>query len=190
MPTRRTLLLRGLAVAIAGAAVPAALQAMPQHGHAPVAGLGGALDLVDHHGAPFNLQRLAGRPSLVFFGLTRCGTTCPIALAVARQVLDAFGAQAAPPIVFVTLDPLNDGPRELKTHLGRIDARLIGLTGTPPQVADAAERFGVGTRVRADGVDHSSMWYLLDERGRVSRVYAYTTPSAHLVDDLRRLAAH
>jgi protein SCO1 len=169
-------------------AVPAA-HAGPLHGEAPLPGIGGALDGVDQHGRAFSLARLAGRPGLVFFGFTHCGSTCPVALGTARQLLQAHGARPAPPLVFVTLDPLSDGPAELKDFLGRVDPRLLGLTGTPAQIAAAVERYGVGTRAREGGVDHSSLWYLLDGQGRVRRVYAHTTPASHLLEDLQRLAA-
>ena len=159
-----------------------------RYGHAPLPGIGGALDGVDQHGVPFRLARLAGRPGLVFFGFTHCGSTCPVALGTARQLLQAYGARPAPPLVFVTLDPLSDGPAQLKDFLGRVDPRLLGVTGTPAQIAAAVERYGVGTRVREGGVDHSSLWYLLDGTGRVRRVYAHTTPASQLLEDLQRLA--
>ena len=160
-----------------------------RYGQAPMPGIGGALDGVDQHGAPFSLARLAGRPGLVFFGFTHCGSTCPVALGTARQLLQAYGARPAPPLVFVTLDPLSDGPAQMKDFLGRVDPRLLGVTGKPAQIAAAVERYGVGTRVREGGVDHSSLWYLLDGAGRVRRVYAHTTPAGQLIEDLQRLAA-
>ncbi len=163
---------------------------MPQHGQAPPAGIGGPLDLVDPHGGRFGLERVAGRPALLFFGFTHCGATCPVALLTAARVLAAFDGTPAPALLFVTLDPLSDGPRELAAHLGRIDARIIGLTGRPDQVEQAAERYGVALRPAAagPGLEHSSMWYLLDAGGRVRRVYPYTVPAAHLVEDLRLLS--
>lgn len=177
-------LLAGCLLAVAAGLACAAEQ--PRHGFAPPSGIGGAIELVDQHGAPFSLARLAGRPALVFFGLVHCGSTCPVALVTAQRVLAAFGA-SAPAVVFVTLDPLSDGPHELGTYLAGIDPRLIGLTGDPVSIERTAERYGVGVRARANGVDHSSMWYLVDRAGRLRRVYPYTTPAAHLVDDLRSL---
>jgi protein SCO1/2 len=162
---------------------------LPHHGFAPPSGIGGPIDLLDQNGAPFSLARLAGKPALVFFGLVRCGTTCPVALVTAQQVLAAFAPPESPPVVFVTLDPLSDSPRELGSFLARIDTRLIGLSGDPISVERAAERYGVGVRARENGVDHSSMWYLLDRAGQLRRVYPHTTPVAHLVADLQALQA-
>lgn len=174
----------------AGATLAAAAGPL-QHGMEPPGDLGGAIDqLVDQRGQPFSLDRVAGRPALLFFGFTHCGSTCPVALLTAVQVLADFGRGPAPAVLFVTLDPLSDGPRELASHLGRIDARITGLTGHPDRVERIAERYGVAVRPRADGPgpDHSSMWYLLDGRGRLQRVYRYDTPAAPLIEDLRRLS--
>jgi protein SCO1/2 len=160
-----------------------------QHGRAPPADVGGELNLVDQHGATFALSRLAGAPVLLFFGFTHCGSTCPIALAEARSVLHTLGPEAQAKVVFVTLDPLNDGPEQMREFVQRIDARIVGLTGSPQQIERAAENYGVGMRRGQGGVEHSSMWYLLDGRARVRRVYAHATPAQELVADVRRLVA-
>jgi protein SCO1/2 len=160
-----------------------------RHGMQPPAEIGGELDLIDHHGARFALARLAGEPELLFFGFTHCGSTCPVALAEARQVLHTLGPAPQASIVFVTLDPLNDGPQQLREFVQRIHPRIVGLTGSPLQVERAAERYGVGVRVAQSRIEHSSMWYLLDGQARVRRVYAHTTPAADLVTDLRSLGA-
>lgn len=158
-----------------------------RHGRVPPAGVGGELSLVDHDGRQFALSRLAGEPALLFFGFTHCGSTCPIALAEARQVLHTLGPSARAAVVFVTLDPLNDGPEQMREFVRRIDARIIGLTGSPAQIERAAENYGVAMRQVRGSVEHSSMWYLLDGQARVRRVYAHATPAHELVADLRRL---
>ena len=126
---------------------------------------------------------------LVFFGFTHCGSTCPLALATARQVLHAAAPGQDPAVVFVTLDPLNDGPQQLREFVQRIHPRIVGLTGSPLQVERAAERYGVGVRQNSGSIEHSSVWYLLDGQARVRRVYAHTTPAADLVADVRRLSS-
>ena len=153
-------------------------------GEAPMPGIGGPLDLTDQHGHAFSLKALQGQPVLVFFGFTQCANTCPVALAQARQLLNAFRAGKPPAIVFVTLDPLSDSPKALANYLSHFDARIIGLTGQPAQIERAAQRYGVATRAGAQGLDHSSRWYLLDGELKVARVYKISTPVADLVQDL------
>ncbi|HEX6722483.1 MAG TPA: SCO family protein [Burkholderiaceae bacterium] len=160
-----------------------------QHGRVPPAEVGGELNLVDQHGATFALSRLAGAPVLLFFGFTHCGSTCPIALAEARSVLHTLGPAASAKVVFVTLDPLNDGPEQMREFVRRIDPRIVGLTGSPQQIERAAEDYGVGMRQVRGSVEHSSMWYLLDGHSRVRRVYPHSTPAHELVADVRRLAS-
>jgi protein SCO1 len=151
--------------------------------------IGGELDLIDHDGARFALSRLAGEPVLLFFGFTHCGSTCPIALAEARQVLHTLGPAAQASVLFVTLDPLNDGPQQMREFVRRIHPRIVGLTGSPAQVERAAERYGVGVHNATGRVEHSSVWYLLDGQAQVRRVYANSTPAAELVADVRRLSS-
>jgi protein SCO1/2 len=158
------------------------------HGREAPPNLGGALDLIDHHGSRFALSRVAGRPALVFFGFTHCGSTCPQALATAREVLHTLGSTDAA-VLFVTLDPLSDGPEQLRSFVQRLDPRIIGLTGSPQQIEQAAERYGVSLRVQTGAIEHSSMFYLLDAASRVQRVYPHNTSAPDLVADIRRLRA-
>jgi protein SCO1/2 len=159
----------------------------PRFGSPPPPGIGGPVDLVDDRGERFTNARLQGRPALVFFGLTHCGITCPVALATAKQLLAAASVMRAPAVVFVTLDPLNDDAAALHRFLSNFDQRLIGLTGTPSQIEGIASDFGVGTRSVDGRLEHSSMWYLMDGRGRVRRVYGINTPAAQLASDVERL---
>jgi protein SCO1/2 len=90
-------------------------------------------------------------------------------------------------VLFVTLDPLNDGPEQLRTFVQRLDPRIVGLTGSPQQIERAVDAYGVGLRMRGVALEHSSMFYLLDAASRVRRVYPHDTPAAALVADIRRL---
>ena len=186
----RTAVGRGtLAAMLAFAALWAnATDGQAWHGREPPPGVGGALDLVDQNGARFALSRVAGRPALVFFGFTHCGSTCPQALGTAREVLHTLGSADAT-VLFVTLDPLSDGPEQLRSFVQRLDPRIVGLTGSPQQIEQAAERYGVSLRVQAGALEHSSMFYLLDASSRVQRVYPHNTSAPDLVADIRRLRA-
>jgi protein SCO1/2 len=172
------------AFALAGAAHAAA----PRHGDAPLEGLGGALDLTADDGHPFTAERLHHQPALLFFGYTHCGTSCPVALVVARQVVSAFSVMHAPTILFVTLDPLTDDPDRLHAYLSQFDRRFVGLTGTPQQIERAADHYGVGRESRDGAPAHSARWYLLDGDGRLVRTYALSTPAEELREDAQRLS--
>jgi protein SCO1/2 len=183
---------------------PAAWAELPaqvpiRHGEEPLPGLGGALDLTDHKGRPFSLAQTKGAPTLLFFGFTQCGNTCPVALAQIKQVLAAFQSRKPPMVLVVTLDPLTDTPSVLASHLGHVDDRIIGLTGTPQQIEQAARRYGVATQTgatnpaqgrrpdKAAPLAHSSRWYLLNGNHQIERVYKITTPVTDIVQDIQQM---
>jgi len=156
-----------------------------KHGEAPRVGIpGGALNLTDHNGRKFSLQsNLSAKWTLVFFGFTRCTAICPTALLTARQVLSS--EKVAPVrVLFVTLDPLSDQPADLAKYLKHFDARIVGLTGTPEQIEDAARRYGVATSGGGSALEHSGRWYLLSTDNRIVRTYRNNTPADALVQDL------
>ena len=84
----------------------------------------------------------------MYFGFTHCPDVCPTDLAVIGQALRRFeksdparAARVAP--IFVSVDPERDTPAVLKDYVAAFHPRLVGLTGTPQQIADMAKRYGV-----------------------------------------------
>jgi protein SCO1/2 len=72
--------------------------------------------------------------------------------------------------VFVTVDPERDGVQQVREYVREFHPRLVGLTGTPSQVREAARAYRVYySRTASDGddylVDHSIITYLLAPDG-------------------------
>jgi len=156
------------------------------HGEPPLSGLGGPLKLTDQRGQAFSLNTLGKQPALLFFGFTRCATACPAALLQARDFLAQYKARRAPPVLFVTLDPLSDSPQALGQFLSGVDPRITGLTGTPVQIQQAARRYGVATQGSDTSLEHSARWYVVDARATVLRVYNSQDSGAQMAADLTR----
>jgi protein SCO1/2 len=122
--------------------------------------------LTDTSGADFDFRAATGgRPTLLFFGYTRCPDVCPTTMAdvaVALRGLDAAVAQKVQ-VVFVTTDPAFDKPDVLAEYLGRFDAdlpvRFVGLTGNRKQIDSAQLSAGVPL-AEEDGRMHSSLLLL------------------------------
>ena len=124
---------------------------------------------------------------LVFFGFTSCPDICPAGLQLMAGALEKLGpkAQRITPI-FISVDPQRDTPEKLAAYVKNFDPRLVGLTGTPEEIAAVAKAYKVyyaeGAEQRAarrlhDGphVDH-----LRDgPEGRVRH-------ALHAVDERRR----
>jgi protein SCO1 len=148
-------------------------------GAAP-ASVGGPFQLVGLLGRPADETLLKGKWTVVFFGFTYCPDVCPTtlqALAAAQQRLGPKADQMQ--VVFISLDPARDTPAQLKTYLGAdgFPKGIIGLTGTPEQVAAAAKAYRVYFKKNGEGadylVDHSTAAYLMDPKGRFDRAIPF-----------------
>ena len=184
----RTLLVGALLAALC--AGPAAADG----GAAPPISFGGPFALVDHDGRARSDQDFAGRFLLVFFGYTRCPTTCPTGLATMAAALDLLGTagQRVQPL-FISVDPARDPPARLKAYVGRFHPRLIGLTGTEQAVAAAARAYRAHRRkvVVADStgdylVDHSSLTFLIGPDGEWLTLFPHRTDAQFMATAIRR----
>ena len=108
-----------------------------------------------------------GQWLLIYFGYIHCADQCPTALSAMVEALAEIGPAAAhiQPL-FVTVDPERDHGAALRDFTAAFDKRLIGLTGSPEQLAAAAETLGIEYRKMLSGnedyvVDHSSVLSVL-----------------------------
>ena len=106
-----------------------------------------------------------GRPTLLFFGYTKCPDVCPATMAdvaVALRKTDPALAEQVQ-VVFVTTDPETDDPHVLGEYLDRFDADLptqfVGLTGEQDLIDQAQLSAGVPL-AEDDGRMHSSLLLL------------------------------
>lgn len=155
--------------------------------------VGGPFTLTDQNGKRVTEKDFLGKYMLVFFGYTYCPDVCPTELQVMMAALDAMGPEAdqVQP-VFISIDPGRDTPEVLKAYVGNFGPRLIGLTGTPDEVATAAKAYRVyyakaGNTPSATDylMDHSSIIYLMGPDGRFVKHMPYTTDAAKLAAVLK-----
>jgi protein SCO1/2 len=106
--------------------------------------IGGPFQLTDHRGREVSDEDFRGSYLLVFFGYTNCERICPVGLKNMVDALDLLGAAGAgvQPLL-ITVDPARDTVEVLAAYVAKIHPRLIGLTGTPEQLAAAAKAYRV-----------------------------------------------
>jgi protein SCO1/2 len=145
-----------------------------------------ALDLVDQDGVRVTDRTFHGRPLLVFFGFVSCPDVCPTGLATvakATRQLEARGIAVTP--VFITVDPERDGPQLLRQYVREFHPRMVGLTGSKTQVAQAAAAYGVQYGVQKNAgayyVWHSSETFLVGARGELLDTLAPHAPAEAIV---------
>jgi len=157
------------------AAVPAPAEELP-------IALAGPLILVDADGKTVSTASFAGRWLLVYFGYTHCADWCPTSLSAMAEALDQIGpaAEHVQPI-FITVDPARDHGPILRSFTAEYDKRLIGLGGSPGQIAAAANALGVKYEKVLLGsddyvIDHSATLSLIDPSGRHAETFSMAEP--------------
>jgi len=149
-------------------------------------------------GGPFALQTgegktltdadMKGKPFLVYFGYTHCPDVCPTTLA---QITDVLKRLPDKPIrvLFITVDPERDTPALMADYVGSFDPRIIGLSGTPDEIAAVEKAYRVYARKAPtkDGdytMDHSSIVYLMDAKGGFVEAFNLERPSEESAKEL------
>jgi protein SCO1/2 len=157
------------------------------------ASVGGPFSLVTHEGQAVTEADFRGRYMLLYFGFTFCPDVCPTelgAMAATVNLLGEDGAQVTP--AFITIDPERDTPDVLSRYVKLFHPRLVGLTGTPEQVAAAAKAWHVYYRKVDDEassadytMDHSSIVFLMGPDGEYLKLFRPMTTPEEMASTIR-----
>lgn len=156
--------------------------------------VGGPFSLIDNTGKRVTDKDYLGRYMLVFFGYTNCPDVCPAGLQVMSAALDKLGKRADEIVpIFITLDPAQDTPEKMATYVKAFSPHLVGLTGTESEIAATAKAYRVYYQKVADEkdpksytIDHSAIFYLMGEDGKLLAPIPHTNDVDQLVASLDR----
>lgn len=181
-----------LALLLAGCS-PSADETPPLAG----AAIGGPFTLTDQNGKTVSDTDFNGRYRLVYFGFTYCPDVCPVDLQLIGQGMrmleksdPAVAAKIQP--IFITVDPERDTPPVVKQFVSAFHPRLIGLTGTPEQIAEVAKRFGIYyIKEQPEGakeylVNHSRTALLFGPKGEPIAIIPHDQGVEAMVEELKR----
>jgi protein SCO1/2 len=142
--------------------------------------VGGPFTLTNQDGQVVDQSILEGKWSLVFFGFTYCPDYCPTTLGVLNAVQERMGDKAKDlQIVFISIDPERDTPQMLKDYLSSdgFPDDVIGLTGTPEQVAQVAREYRAFYQKVGEGegytMNHGLTVYLMGPDGQFRSAVAH-----------------
>ncbi len=150
--------------------------------------------LTDTDGKRFSFSQTAGRPTLLYFGYTRCPDVCPTTMADVAQALQAVPAKIrqATYVVFVTTDVKHDTGPVIAAWLRHFDPGLprqfVGLTGSQAQI-DAAQASAHVQLAEDDGQLHAAdvVLYGADDYAHVKYLQS-DNESDQISHDLRLVA--
>lgn len=154
---------------------------------------GGPFTLTDHTGKKVTEKDFEGTARLIYFGFIFCPAICPTELAKISKVLDLLGDksnQITP--IFITIDPNRDTQKVMADYVTLFHPRLIGLTGTPEQIAQAAKGYKVYYAKVDDPslsdytMDHSSYIYFIDTEGTLRGLYKTHDSAGEIAADIQK----
>lgn len=156
--------------------------------------IGGPFTLVDQNGRTVTDADFRGRWLLVYFGFTYCPDICPTSLNRNGDALDLLGkkGEKVTPML-ISIDPERDTPEKMKEYVRFFHPRMVGLTGTPEQIAAVARTYRVfymkapGDQPDTYVVDHSSLTYLVDPDGKFVQFFRGEATPQEVADKLKPL---
>jgi protein SCO1/2 len=165
----------------------------------PLAGarIGGPFAAMAEDGRSVTDKDFAGKYRLVYFGYSYCPDVCPVDVRNLMLGLKAFenadaaaAAQLQP--LFFTVDPERDTPKVLAEFTDAFHPRLIGLTGSPEQVAATAKTFAVAYQkgeAKTPGaylVDHSRIAMLFGKNGEPIAIVSHDAKPEQIAEELAK----
>jgi protein SCO1/2 len=159
--------------------------------------IGGPFTLVDQNGRKVSEGDFAGRYRIVYFGYSHCPDVCPTDLQKIGEGLSQFeksdperAAKVQP--IFITVDPERDNPASLKPWVAAFHPRLLGLSGTPQQIAAVTKAYGIFYQKQpvqpggGYGVQHSQITYLMGPQGEPIALIPQDKDAAAIAGEIDR----
>ncbi|MGB1327921.1 MAG: SCO family protein [Porticoccaceae bacterium] len=129
-------------------------------------------ELVDHRGDLFNIERMQGIWSIVFFGFTHCPDICPTTLAMLNDTYSKLkdSEKERLQIVMISLDSERDTVEKLAEYVPYFNQEFIGVTGNKHLIRRLTAELNVAyNQVPLSGddytVDHSTQLILINPMG-------------------------
>jgi protein SCO1/2 len=98
--------------------------------------------------------------------------------------------------VFITFDPARDTPEVLADYVGHFHPRLLGLTGTPEEIAAATHSYGVlferdddGSKAVDSFLRHTALTYLIGPEGKGLTTFGHDSNAKEMADEILALMA-
>jgi cytochrome oxidase Cu insertion factor (SCO1/SenC/PrrC family) len=140
----------------------------------PLEGVAPAFTLTDQFGRRVSLRSFRGKVVVVSFNDPRCTTICPLTTTALLHAKELLGPAASDvQLLGVGANPQATGVQAVRAYSlahGMLHKWLF-LTGTLPELTRVWRAYGIEAQVVHGLIDHTPATYVIDTRGRLSRLY-------------------
>jgi len=143
---------------------------------------------------PVSEKDLLGKVGLIYFGYMHCPDICPDTLVRVGRALDMLDETEREKIkaLFITTDPERDSLEAMEKYTQHFSPHILGLGGSPSEIASAAKSFLSGYRKEAPdkkgnyAVSHASYIIITRPDGSLGKLLSHTASPSEIVDSLRQ----
>ena len=142
--------------------------------------------LTDQNADTFDLEKLKGHWSMIFFGYTHCPDICPTTMTLLDSVIKDLTENnekklSLPQIIFVSIDPKRDTQEHLAEYITYFNPAFYGLTGSEQNISSLTKQLGIlymkitnkdPGNINDYLMDHSSSILLLDPEARLVGIFS------------------
>ena len=147
-------------------------------------------ELQDQNGAAFSLSQLKGRVVALTFLDTQCLSLCRLQASLIGGVQADLGSKVPLTLVVVSVRPEVDTPAAINTFAAAhgLKQPFAWLNGSKSQLAGVWSAYGITVQPAAGDLEHTSVIYLLDQRGNERVEFADVPDPAWMENDIKLLA--
>ncbi len=145
-------------------------------------------------GGPVSSKELVGKVGMIYFGYMHCPDVCPGTLARVGAALGILSEieRSRVEALFITTDPERDSPELMAKYVQHFSPHILGLGGSPSEIATAAKSFLSGYKKEAPdkkgnyAVSHASYIIITRPDGSIGKLLGHTSKPQEIVDSLRQ----
>ncbi len=154
-------------------------------------------NLIDHNNKPFNLERLKGKWTFMFFGYTFCPDICPTTMsaltATMSQLTNNPEAKKDVQVVFISVDPQRDTLEKLSNYMKYFNEEFIGVTGDRAKLDALVSQTGAGYAIEPETapgeylISHTSAIFLTNPDGELIASFSQPHYPATIAEQFKQI---
>lgn len=153
-----------------------------------------AFELQSNDGS-VKLSDFKGKIVIIYFGYMYCPDICPTSLSVISSAIAQLPKDKAAEVqlLFISVDPQRDTPKELEAYARYFHASAIGLSEEVDVLKGVSERYGAyyakepSSDVDNYAVAHTSYIYFMDKKGKLQHRLSHTQEPKAVLEVLLKM---